>query len=105
MTIAGVLIGLVAFGVGYNWLVGWLEQHDYQHGFVSLLVVAGVLVTLAGAALIVGLPAALWVAACFVCSGTPMIIGSIVRYVRRRADNARQALSLVMEVGRWQNEQ
>lgn len=78
-----VFLGLTAFGIGYNALVAWMERKGYAEGLVSLLVVVGVLVTLGGAAIINGECAA-WVLAAFVCSGLPMVAGSLARYVKAR---------------------
>ncbi len=83
-----VLIGLLIFGVLYNWAVGWLEARGYDEGYTSFLVVVGVLVTLSGVALL-DWHAALLTMVAFVCSGVPMIVGSWWRHVqaRRRAQD------------------
>jgi hypothetical protein len=85
-----VVVALLTFGVGYNWLVGWLEDQEYDHGYTAFLVIGGTLVTLAGASLLVGRDATLLVLACFVASGTPMTVGSVWRYMRRRDAERRQ---------------
>jgi len=78
------LFGLMmAFGIGYNALIAWLEWRGWLEGFVSLAVAGGVGVTL----LLVGFieaRAALLVLVSFGFTGIPMIIGSIVRYMERR---------------------
>ena len=79
--LVGVL--LVLFGAAYNRLVDWMERRNYHEGFLSLIVAAGVGITLLFVA-VVDWRAALLTLAAFVCSGTPMIVGSILRYVRRR---------------------
>jgi len=56
---------------------------DRKDGYVALLVVAGVLVTLGGVALIDWRAAVLALVA-LAASGTPMVIGDILRTVRRR---------------------
>ena len=83
-----VLIGLLIFGVLYNWAVEWLECRGYDEGYTSFLVVVGVLVTLVGVALL-DWQAALLTVVAFVCSGVPMILGSWWRHVqaRRRAQD------------------
>lgn len=78
-----VAILLVAFGFAYNGLVDYLERRKYHEGFLSLIVAAGVVVTLVGVAL-VDWRSALLALGAFVCSGTPMMVGSIKRYVLRR---------------------
>ena len=93
----GVFFGLVLFGTGYNAFVEWAEEHGYTEGYTSLLVVAGVAATLAGVA-ILDFKAALLAGAMFVASGLPMIIGSIARYVRRRAASV-QAIIREVEHG------
>lgn len=81
--IVGVYAVLLLFGVGYNLLIAWMERKRYLHGFTAFAVVAGVLVTLAGVAL-VNWQAALLVLGAFCASGAPMVIGSIIRYVKER---------------------
>ncbi len=95
--LAAVLLGLLLFGIGYNWFVTRLEQEGHDRGYTSLLVVAGVMATLAGALVIVGWQAVMVVALCFIASGLPMIWGSIVRHVRERAAEARLARELIEE--------
>lgn len=89
-TILAVFLGLVIFGIIYNELVAWMERRGYTEGFLSLIVALGVFVTLVGVA-VVSIPAALITLGAFIASGSPMIIGSIVRYVRKREED-RQAL-------------
>lgn len=81
--VLAVLGWLMAFGILYNALVAWADRNGYTEGFLSLIVAFGVTVTLLGAA-ILDWRAALIVFLCFVASGTPMIIGSFWRYIRRR---------------------
>jgi hypothetical protein len=88
-----VVLGLALFGVGFAVLVAWLGRK--KEGFTSLLVVAGVLVTLGGAALVIGLPAALVVLVCFGASGLPMVIGDVAGYVSRR-EREREELKAVI---------
>lgn len=79
-----VFLALMWFGVGYNALIGLAERRHYLDGFTSLAVALGVLITLAGVA-ILSWQAALIALACFTASGLPMIVGSIARYIRARA--------------------
>lgn len=74
---------LFVFGIGYNTLVAWLEHKGYIEGYLSLIVALGVAVTLGGVA-ILSIQAALIALFCFAASGTPMIIGSIWRYLQKR---------------------
>ena len=92
--ILAVFLALVLFGIGYNALVAWLERKGYTEGYLSLIVAFGVTVTLAGVA-ILSIHAALLTLGAFVASGTPMIIGSIVRYLRKREEMKR---SIVEEI-------
>ena len=84
VAVAVVLGLLFLFGAAYNLLVAWLEHKGYDEGYTSLLVVGGVLVTLAASALLVGWYNALLVLLCFAASGLPMILGSLARYARAR---------------------
>jgi len=92
----GVFFALLLFGVGYNAFVDWAERHGYTEGYVSLLVVLGVTVTLLGAA-VLDFKAALLVGLLFIASGLPMVVGSVIRYVKRRETSMR---SLRAEVQR-----
>lgn len=90
-TILAVFLALVLFGIGYNSLVAWLERKGYTEGYLSLIVAFGVAVTLAGVA-ILSIQAALITLGAFIASGTPMIIGSIVRYLRKREEMKRSII-------------
>jgi len=81
--ILAVFLTLVLFGIGYNALVAWLERKGYTEGYLSLIVAFGVFVTLCGIA-ILSIHAALITMGAFIASGTPMIIGSIIRYIKAR---------------------
>lgn len=81
--ITAVLLGLLLFGIGYNALVAWMERKGYTEGYLSLIVALGVFVTLCGVA-ILSIQAALLTLLAFVATGTPMIIGSITRYLKAR---------------------
>ncbi len=77
ITLAALFVG----GVIYNHGVALLG--DRQRGFTSLIVAFGVLFTLAGIAIIDWQCAQITLAG-FAASGTPMIIGSIARYIAKR---------------------
>lgn len=81
--IAAVYLALVLFGIGFNYLTAHAEKTGYIHGYSSIFVTAGVLVTLAGLAVFNVLFALLALGA-FAASGTPMVIGSIARYMDER---------------------
>lgn len=81
--ILAVYLALVLFGIGYNLLVAWLERRGYSRGMTSLLVVAGVVVTV-GMTAVINLAFALITAGAFIASGVPMIFGSLARYVIAR---------------------
>lgn len=83
VSIMAVFLGLLLFGILYNLLVEYLISKRYAEGFMSLVVACGVMMTLAGVA-ILSLPAALLVLFAFFASGLPMIVGSITRYMRLR---------------------
>lgn len=86
--VLAVFFALVLFGIGYNSLVAWLERRGYTEGYLSLIVALGVFVTLCGVA-ILSIQAALLTLLAFAATGTPMIVGSIVRYIHRREDAKR----------------
>ena len=79
-----VVFGLLfVFGFLYNLAVDWFERRGYDEGYTSILVVFGVLVTLAGVAVIDSNAATLCLAA-FCASGSWMVIGGWWRHVRIR---------------------
>lgn len=94
---AAVLFGLLMFGVGYSILVQRMGR--YKEGFVSLLVVVGVGVTLIGVALI-SWQAALITVLCFAASGLPMVIGDVWEYIRRREQDRIAAQEQIERLGR-----
>ena len=95
--LAGVMGGLLLFGIGYNALVAKLEREGYADGYTALLVVGGTLITVVGATIVIGIEAAVQVTLCFVASGTPMILGSIARYSEERRAAEEEMRRLAME--------
>ena len=91
----GVFGLLLAFGTLYNALVAWAERKGYTEGYMSLVVALGVGVTLGGVS-ILSIEAAVLTLICFIASGAPMIVGSIVRYLKKR-EAARQVLLAEVE--------
>jgi len=87
-----ILLALAVFGYIYNRWVEALEKKGHDRGYMSLIVSAGCAVTLGGAALIVGLGPVLWALVCFAASGIPMIVGSVGRYCRARAQQRQECL-------------
>ena len=87
-----ILLALAIFGVIYNRWVEALEKKGHDRGYMSLIVSAGCAVTLAGTAFIVGLKPVLWALVCFAASGIPMIVGSVGRYCRARAQQRQECL-------------
>lgn len=90
-SILAVLLGLILFGVLYNLFVEYLINRKYVEGYMSLVVAGGVAMTLIGLAILSWELAAM-VLLGFAASGTPMIIGSIVRYIRLRARDQQSIL-------------
>jgi len=78
-----ILSTLFLFGILYNALVSWLEDHHYDRGYTAILVIGGSAVTIAGAGRLAGWKAALWTLAAFATSGTPMTLGSIARHCQQ----------------------
>ena len=84
--IVTVLFGLFMFGLSFNALINYLGER--KDGYVAMLVVGGVLITLGGIALIDWRAAVLALIG-FAASGTPMVLGDIARTVERRERNIR----------------
>ena len=87
-----ILLALAVFGVIYNRWVEKLEREGSDRGYMGFIVALGCAVTLAGAALIVGLEPVFWTLVCFAASGTPMILGSISRHCRARKQKRQECL-------------
>jgi hypothetical protein len=81
--LASLYMALILFGFGYNSLIAWSERRGYTKGYMSLFVAFGVAVTL-GATVVISWQFALITTGAFICSGLPMILGSIWRHVRER---------------------
>lgn len=92
-----ILTSLFIFGVAYNAFVSWLERQGYDRGYTAILVVVGTLVTVVGAGLRLGTRSVAWILTCFAASGTPMIAGSIWRYVAQRQRDLQR-----IEMSAWQ---
>jgi hypothetical protein len=71
-------MGAVLFGVVYALLV-YIPLHGKHAGYTSLLVVGGVLGTLAFVGAVYGVDVALGVGLLFCCTGGPMIVGEAVK--------------------------
>jgi len=80
-TVGLVIITLFLFGVifaAFVWQIGHRKE-----GYTAFLVAIGVLVTLAGVA-VIDWRAAVLALVCFTASGTPMVIGSVAQYIVQR---------------------
>ncbi len=80
-TFGFILFSLFLLATGYAFFIN--KFFDQLQGYMSLMVVAGVLVTLAAAAFI-SWQAALIVGGCFCASGAPMVISDILRAINKR---------------------
>lgn len=81
---------LFIFGLAYNWLVDRWHRAGYSDGLTSLLVVAGVAVTVAASGFTIGWAVALLLLLYFVASGLPMALGDLWRYVNARRVERRE---------------
>lgn len=85
-TFSAILAGylfLLLFGMLFNLAISEFERRGWLEGYTALAVVLGVLVTLAVVS-VFSWQFALITLGAFVCSGAPMIAGSIYRHVRSR---------------------
>jgi hypothetical protein len=83
LEIALIYLFLFVFGWGYNAVVAWAERKGYAEGYMSLIVSLGVAVTIIPLVIIDWQFSFLMLGA-FMCSGMPMILGSIYRHVTAR---------------------
>lgn len=83
-----VFVGLALFGVAYDQLVAYVDRRGWADVIVSLEVAVGVFVTIATAGVLpITATAGAWfeiTLTLFGCSGSPMIAGSLWRYLNRR---------------------
>ena len=78
MTDAQTILAALAFGVIYA-LIVYIPLHGKHGGYTSLLVVVGVMVSLAISIAAIGLENVLRVLMVFACTGGPMILGEAIR--------------------------
>lgn len=90
----GVLIGVL-----YNHLVNWLHAEKHDQGYTAFLVVGGVVITLGLSLPFIGLVNTAVVTVLFICTGTPMIVGDIWRYVVERRQQAQKLNKTLKELG------
>jgi len=88
VTIWQIMGILFLFGFFYNLLINWMERNGYDEGYLALLVIIGVGVTLVAYSFIDVVPA-IEMALAFAASGFWMVVGSWWRHVqaRRRAQD------------------
>jgi len=80
------------FGIAYNMLIEWIEKQGWSEGMASIEVMFGVVVTLLIAQFAVGWQAVVSITLIFVATGSPMIIGSLLRYKMEQADTIGQII-------------
>jgi peptidoglycan/LPS O-acetylase OafA/YrhL len=81
-----IYLVLALMGVGYNALVAQWERKHYIEGYTALAVALGVSITLVPFWFFPAVP--IWqVYLAFICTGAPMMIGSIFRHVAARSDD------------------
>lgn len=83
------LILAITLGILYDHLVTRLNRTGKTEGYTALLVVGGVILTLALAAPFITFQDGLTLTAFFIATGTPMILGDIVRYIKKREKGRR----------------
>lgn len=96
-----VYVGLMFFGIIYAAVVFILGNAEMTEGFSSILVVIGVLATLAGAWVIeatTGRVTMFQLLLAFACSGSPMIVGDIGAFLARKR-NGRKIWKAISQRG------
>lgn len=82
MNVLPVIVMLVACDILYNWLVEYVQrQLPNRHGVTAWLVVGGVAFVLVGLLLLTNVHVFSLALLCFIAAGTPMIMGSMRRYI------------------------
>lgn len=92
-------IFLIAFLCGVLYAIAIHHSKELIEGYTSLAVVAGVLMTLALSAFIIGIVPTLLVIAVFVCTGAPMIVGEIIDYNNTRRATGKELSDILREHG------
>lgn len=96
LMIAAIILTL--FGVAYNTIVHYLEEfHDNLWGYTAFFVALGTLITLLGAWYFIPTQAFLIVLGAFICTGIPMILGSVWRYIVTQATHKTNSLQIQHE--------
>jgi hypothetical protein len=83
-----IYAGLFGFGIGYNKLIAHMNRKYGQHGYTSLFVVFGVFATMAALSTRIGAINTLKIAAGFVSSGLPMVLGDTTRHLEYKQEVA-----------------
>lgn len=83
-----IYAGLFGFGIIYNKLVAHMNGKYGQHGYTSLFVVFGVFSTMAMLSTRIGAINTLKIAAGFVSSGLPMVLGDTTRHLEYKQEVA-----------------
>lgn len=91
------LLMLLLFGGIYDRFVAHLEAARREHGYLAILVIAGVAVTLLAASPFIGTANFLKLLCAFAASGLPMTWGSIDRYMTSREAQERYARARAKE--------
>lgn len=81
-----ICVFLFGFGVVFNWFTAWLHQQGYSDGYTWGLVVIGVVVTLLASGFVIGWTFVLVLFVLFACSGLPMALGNVWRYVQAKRE-------------------
>lgn len=92
-----VMIGIIALAasLAYAGFVHLVYRRDPTNPYTATWVVGGVLLTLLIGALLVPLESILVLTGIFVLTGTPQIVGSMIREVQRRRQAERQFTDLL----------
>lgn len=88
-----LLIGLFLFGVLYALAV--YRMGDKAKGYTSLLVVVGVIVTIATSGLVIGWYNVMWLGIAFAAAGIPMIVGDAIKAINERAAREEAQIKLL----------
>jgi hypothetical protein len=83
-----IYAALFGFGIGYNKFVCHMNRKYGQHGYTSIFVVFGVFATMAALSMRIGAINTLKIAAGFVASGLPMILGDTTRHLEYKQEVA-----------------
>lgn len=97
LTIVLSFVACFVFGLTFNVFTALSERRGWIEGLISLYVAIGVAMTVLLMGMVIGWENVLILAIAFMCSGTPMIVGSVSRHIVAIQQEAKRIIELSRE--------